>query len=127
MSKVPEDLRYAETHEWVRLEGDVATVGISDFAQDQLTDVVYVELPKAGAAFDAKQSFGVVESVKSVSDVYAPLAGEVLEVNSALEKTPELVNDAPYEKGWLIKLKVKDPTAAASLLDAAGYRSVIGE
>lgn len=127
MSKVPPELQYSESHEWIRVEGDVATIGITDFAQDALTDVVYVEMPKKGAKIEPKKSFGVVESVKSVSDLYAPLAGDVVDVNELLTKTPELVNDDPYGKGWMIKVKLKDPKAAASLLDAAGYRKVIGE
>lgn len=127
LSKVPAELRYSESHEWVRLEGDIATIGITDFAQDQLTDVVYVELPKKGAPIDGKKPFGVVESVKSVSDLYAPFAGEVVETNEALLKTPELINDDPYGRGWMIRVKVRDPGAVQSLLDAAGYQKVIGE
>ena len=127
MSKVPPELRYSESHEWVRLEGDIATIGITDFAQDALTDVVYVEMPKKGARIEPKKTFGVVESVKSVSDLYAPLAGEIVDVNDALQKAPELVNDDPYGRGWMIKVRLANPKATASLLDADGYRKVIGE
>lgn len=127
MSKIPVELRYAESHEWVRLEGDVATIGITDFAQGELTDVVYVELPKKGTSVEVKKSFGVVESVKSVSDLYAPLAGIVVDVNESLLKRPELINDDPYGAGWLLKVKLKDPNLIPNLLDAEGYRKVIGE
>lgn len=127
MSKVPPELRYSESHEWVRLEGNVATIGVTDFAQDQLTDVVYVELPKKGVKVEPKKPFGVVESVKSVSDLYAPLAGEIVEVNEGLTKAPELVNDDPYGRGWMIKVRLADPKAVQRLLDAAGYQKVIGE
>jgi|SRR5581483_4568445 len=126
MSNVPADLKYLESHEWIRLQGDVATIGITDFAQDALTDVVYVELPKKGAKVEAKKPFGVVESVKSVSDIYPGVSGEVVEVNEALTKKPELVNDDPYGQGWLIKVKVSDKNIAGAL-DAAGYKRVIGE
>jgi glycine cleavage system H protein len=127
VSKIPADLRYIESHEWVRLEGDVATVGITDFAQDQLTDVVFVELPKKGSKIDTTKPIGVVESVKSVSDLFSPVAGEVVEVNDTLNKTPELVNDDPYGRGWLIKVRVADTSAVSKLLDAAGYAKVVGE
>jgi len=127
VSKVPPELRYSESHEWVRVEGNVATIGITDFAQDQLTDVVYVELPKKGAHIEPKKPFGVVESVKSVSDLYAPFGGEVVEANEALHKTPELINDDPYGRGWIIRVRLKDSASTQALLDAAGYKKVIGE
>ncbi len=119
--KIPEELRYARTHEWVRMEGDVATVGLSDFAQEQLGDVVFVELPEVGRVVGAKDPVAVVESVKTASDIYAPLAGEIVEVNGGLGEAPEKINEDCYGAGWLLKLK---PTAAAAveeLLDAAGY------
>ncbi len=122
---VPEDLRYASTHEWLRLDGDVATVGITDHAQQELSDVVYLDLPKVGAKATAKGTLAVVESVKAASDIYAPVAGEVIEVNSAVVATPALVNTDPYGQGWLFKLKV-NPSDAATLLDAAAYRKEIG-
>ena len=107
----PSDYRYTKEHEWVRVEGDVATVGITDYAQHELGDVVYVELPKPGAKLNAGQSFGTVESVKAVSDIYAPVAGEVTEVNSSLSETPEAINKDPHGKAWLIKLKLADSSA----------------
>ena len=103
---VPEELQYTRSHEWVRREGETATVGITDHAQDELGDVVFVELPEVGAVFDAGDSFGAVESVKAVSDLYAPVGGEVVEVNSALEDAPEKINEDPYGDGWILKLRV---------------------
>jgi glycine cleavage system H protein len=125
MSNIPADLKYVKTHEWVRLEGDTATVGITDFAQSELGDVVYVEVPEVGRVLNAGDPFGSVESVKTVSDVYAPVAGEVVEVNSALGAQSELINEDPYGKGWMIKLRVSDASALAGLLDADGYKSAI--
>jgi glycine cleavage system H protein len=117
----PADLRYASSHEWIRLEGEIATVGISDHAQEELTDVVFVELPALGRAVDAGDPTAVVESVKAASDIYAPIGGEVVEVNPEVEADPSLVNTDPYGKGWIFKLKVKDATQAAALMDAAAY------
>ena len=117
----PEGLRYTRNHEWARIEGDVATVGITDFAQAALGDIVFSELPGAGTALARGEPFGVVESVKSVSDLYAPLSGEVLESNGALEGDPGLVNNKPYE-AWMVKVRIADPSEADGLLDAAGYR-----
>jgi glycine cleavage system H protein len=127
MSNIPADLRYAKSHEWVKLASDgTALVGITDYAQNSLGDITFVQLPKVGAALKAGETFGVVESVKAASDVYAPVAGTVLEVNSALDANPEKVNGSPYEDGWMLKLKIADPAGAAGLLDAAGYAAVIG-
>ncbi len=127
MSNIPADLRYAKSHEWVKLASDgTALVGITDYAQNSLGDITFVQLPKVGAALKAGETFGVVESVKAASDVYAPVAGTVVEVNSALDANPEKVNGSPYEDGWMLKLKVADPAAVAGLLDAAGYAVVIG-
>jgi len=117
----PSDLRYATSHEWARLEGDVATVGISDHAQAELTDVVFVELPEMGRSVDLGDPTAVVESVKAASDIYAPLSGEVVEVNPAVEADPSLVNTDPYGSGWIFKLKVKDASQFEKLLDAAAY------
>lgn len=117
------DLKYAKSHEWVHAEGDVATVGISDFAVKQLTDLVYIDLPAVGTSFDAGETFGEVESVKAVSDLYAPVAGEVIEVNDALAEDPAILSDDPYERGWMIKLKMADPSATADLLDRAAYEA----
>ena len=127
MSNIPADLKYAKSHEWVKLAADgTALVGITDYAQNSLGDITFVQLPKVGATLKAGETFGVVESVKAASDVYAPVAGTVLEVNSALDANPEKVNGSPYEDGWMLKLKVADPASATGLLDAAGYAAVIG-
>ncbi len=124
---VPTDLRYTKDHEWVRVEGDTATIGITDFAATQLGDVVFVELPDTGRAVDQFATFGVVESVKAVSDLFAPLAGEVVEANDALSGEPELVNSDPFGAGWMIKLKVGDPSQLDGLLDAAAYEKLTAE
>ncbi len=121
MAKTPDDLKYAKTHEWLRLEGDLATVGITDHAQSELGDVVYVDLANVGRVLKAGDSFGSVESVKTVSDVYAPVGGEVVEVNPALASQSELVNEDPYDKGYMIKIRVEDPTEVEALLSASSY------
>jgi len=122
MSNVPADRRYAKSHEWLKLESDgTATVGISDYAQNSLGDITYVQVPKVGAVLKAGETFGVVESVKAASDLYAPVAGTVVAVNPVLERAPETVNSAPYDGGWMLKLKVVDPADAAALLDADAY------
>jgi len=123
----PEELKYTEEHEWVQVEGDVATIGITDFAQDALGDVVFVELPAVGAKVEAGKPFGVVESVKAVSDVYAPVTGEVVEINEELPDTPELINSSPYEDAWMIKVRLNDPREADNLMDAAEYQEFIEE
>jgi glycine cleavage system H protein len=121
MANVPEDLHYSKDHEWVRVEGDVAVVGITDYAQNSLGDVVYVELPKAGEEFAANESFGSVESVKAVSEVFSPISGTVAEVNEALNDEPEKVNGDPYGEGWMIKVRMSSPGEVDSLLTAAEY------
>ena len=127
MSSVPSDLRYAKSHEWLKPAGDgTALVGITDYAQSSLGDITYVQLPKPGAQIAAGQVFGVVESVKAASDLYLPVSGTVLEVNTALDSAPETVNQAPYEGGWLLKLKLYDPASPATLLDADAYGKAIG-
>ena len=124
----PEELRYvAATHEWARLEGDICTVGISDYAQHEIGDVVYVEAPEVGDAIEQDGEFGVIESVKSAFDLYSPLAGEVTEVNSALDEQPELVNEDPYGAGWMVKIRVTDAGPFDGLLDAEAYRSAVQE
>jgi glycine cleavage system H protein len=126
-SHIPSDLKYAKSHEWVRLAGDgTATIGITDYAQNSLGDITYVQLPKVGATLKAGDTFGVVESVKAASDVYAPISGTVTEVNKALDSAPETVNTAPYEGGWILKLKLSAPDEADALLDAAGYGKTLG-
>jgi glycine cleavage system H protein len=117
----PEDLRYSREHEWARLENGRARVGITDFAQDALGDVVYVDLPEPGTAVTAGQAFGEVESTKSVSDVYAPASGTIVERNAALEERPELVNEQPYGDGWLVAIDLSDPAELDQLLDSGGY------
>ena len=121
MANVPEDLHYSKDHEWVRVEGDVAVVGITDYAQNSLGDVVYVELPKAGEEFSANESFGSVESVKAVSEVFSPVSGTVAEVNDALNDEPEKVNGDPYGEGWMIKVRMSSRGEVDSLLTAAEY------
>jgi len=122
MSNVPADLRYAKSHEWVKLEQDgSATIGITDYAQNSLGDITYVQLPKIGASLKAGEAFGVVESVKAASDLYSPISGTVVAVNSALDSAPETVNTAPYADGWMLKVKVADAAEVAALLDPATY------
>ena len=122
--QLPEALKYSASHEWSRLEGDTLTVGITDFAQDQLGDVVFVELPSVGQTVTAGTAVAVVESVKTASDIYAPVSGEVLEVNSALEDAPETINSAPFEDGWMFKLRVSDTAELDKLLDADAYQEI---
>jgi glycine cleavage system H protein len=121
---IPDDLQYTKSHEWVRMEDGTATIGITDHAQDELGDVVFVELPDEGATFDAGDSFGTVESVKAVSDLYTPVGGEVVEVNSALEDAPEHINEDPYGEGWFVKLRTSDE---ADLLSPEEYEKVVEE
>lgn len=122
MSNIPENLKYTEEHEWVAVEGDVATLGITDFAQSSLGDIVFVELPDEGTIYDENASFGVVESIKSVSDLYTPLSCEVIEKNSEVEESPERINEEPYS-AWLIKVRVNDNAALNKLMDANAYKS----
>ena len=124
---IPSDLRYTKEHEWVRLEGDEATVGITDYAAEQLGDIVFVELPEAGTALEQFTAFGVVESVKAVSDLFAPLAGEVIERNEALAEHPELVNSDPYGAGWIVRIRLDDGDQEAELLDASAYEQLTAE
>ncbi|MDO8731190.1 MAG: glycine cleavage system protein GcvH [Actinomycetota bacterium] len=121
MTVIHEDLHYTTEHEWVRLEGDLAEVGITDYAQEALGDIVYVSLPKVGDTVDAGQPCGEVESTKSVSDIYAPLSGTVVDINDNLDGAPESINEAPYAGGWLFKLRISDPSQTAGLLTSAQY------
>jgi glycine cleavage system H protein len=121
MANIPDDLHYSKDHEWVRVEGGIAVVGITDYAQDSLGDVVYVELPKAGDEFAANESFGSVESVKAVSEVFCPVSGEVLGINETLSDTPEKVNQDPYGEGWMIRVQMSNPGEVDSLLAAEEY------
>lgn len=125
MSNIPTDLQYASSHEWIRIEGELATVGITEYAQAQLGDIVYVELPEVGKSFDAEGNFGVIESVKAASDLYLPVAGEIVEVNSELDSSPELVNEDPYGEGWLVKIRVAQGIGA--LMSAEAYAKLIAE
>ncbi|NJD30199.1 MAG: glycine cleavage system protein GcvH [Chloroflexi bacterium] len=124
---VPSDLRYTKDHEWVRLDGDTATVGVTQYAADQLGDVVFVDQPEVGRTVEQFAAFGVVESVKAVSDLYAPVSGEVAEVNPELAVKPELVNSDPYGAGWMIKVKVADPSQFEGLLDPGAYEQLVSE
>ncbi len=123
----PEELKYTDEHEWVLVEDDIVTIGITDFAQDSLGDVVFVELPEVGAVLAAGKPLGVVESVKAVSDVYAPVSGEVVEVNEELPDSPETLNTSPYEDGWMVKIKVSDPSQLDDLLDVDAYQALLEE
>jgi glycine cleavage system H protein len=125
-SKIPPELLYSKSHEWVRIEGGEATIGITDHAQQALNDIVYVELPKVGATFAREAEFGVVESVKSVSDLYMPVGGTVTAINDSLDAAPETLNEDPYGKGWLIRVKLADAAEAKTLLSAAQYQTEVG-
>lgn len=127
MSEIPKELLYTETHEWVAIEDGIATCGITDFAQDQLGDIVYVELPEVGSAVVAGEVCGVIESVKAASDLYAPVSGEVVEVNQDLTDAPELINKDPYGDGWLFRVKMSDPSETDALLDAVRYEKFVVE
>jgi len=122
---IPAELNYTEDHEWVKVESGTATIGVTDYAQDQLGGLVFVNLPAVGDAFAAGEVFGEVESVKSVSELLAPISGEVIEVNTDLENAPETINDDPYGAGWIIKVSVSDPAQVGALLDAASYEALI--
>lgn len=123
---VPSELKYTKDHEWIKIEGDIATIGVTDFAQSELGDIVYVEIETEGETLDEGEVFGTVEAVKTVSDLFMPLKGEVVEVNETIESEPEAVNDDPYGKGWMIKVKLDDPSAADNLLSADAYKEEIG-
>ena len=122
---VPEELKYTKDHEWVKIEGDIATIGITDFAQGELGDIVYVEVETLDDTLEADAIFGTVEAVKTVSDLFMPLTGEVIAFNEALENTPETVNEDPYGEGWMIKIKLTDPSAIKDLLDATDYTKLV--
>ena len=122
---IPSELKYTKDHEWVKIDGEIATIGITDFAQQELGDIVYVEIESIGETLDAEEVFGTVEAVKTVSDLFMPLSGEVLEFNAALEDTPESVNDDPYKSGWMIKVKIEDPSQISDLLDFDVYKQLI--
>lgn len=123
----PNELRYTKEHEWVKVEGNTAVVGITDFAQHELGDIVFVELPEVGDEIAFEQAFGSVESVKTVSELYAPVSGKVIEVNEALADSPELVNETPYEEAWMIKIELSNPAEVEELLSAESYKELIAE
>ncbi|MCB0484641.1 MAG: glycine cleavage system protein GcvH [Flavobacteriaceae bacterium] len=123
---IPSDLKYTKDHEWVKIDGDTATVGITDFAQSELGDIVYVDVDTVDETVDQEQVFGTVEAVKTVSDLFMPLSGEVIEFNSVLEDNPEKVNTDPYGEGWMIKIKISDSSQIESLLDADAYKEIVG-
>jgi glycine cleavage system H protein len=122
---IPNDLKYTKQHEWVRIDGDVATVGITDHAQHSLGDIVFIELPKIGSTVVATKYLGVIESVKAAADIYSPVSGEVMEVNQDLEGQPEIINNSPYEQGWMAKIKVLQPENLPELMDAASYQTLL--
>jgi glycine cleavage system H protein len=122
---IPENLLYTKDHEWLRIEGDTGYVGITDFAQSELGDIVFVEIETKGETLPKGESFGTIEAVKTVSDMFMPVAGEILEVNPALEESPEIVNKDPYGKGWMVKIKISDPAESKSLMDAKKYQGIL--
>jgi len=126
MANIPNDLKYAKTHEWVRLEGDIATIGITDFAQGELSDIVYVEITALGKTIKRDEPLGTIEAVKAVSDLYSPISGQVIAANDSLKDSPATVNKDPYGEGWMAKIKVSDPSELANLLDAAAYAELAG-
>ena len=123
----PENLKYTKDHEWVSIDRDIATVGVTEFAQSELGDIVFVELDTEGDTMDQNEVFGTIEAVKTVSDLFMPLSGEITEVNSGLEDAPESVNESPYENGWMIKIKLSDKSELDGLLDVAAYKALIGQ
>jgi glycine cleavage system H protein len=123
---IPANLKYTKDHEWISVDGEIATVGITDFAQGELGDIVYVEVETEGETLDQHEVFGTIEAVKTVSDMFIPVSGEILEFNSELEASPELINSDPFGKGWIIKVKIDDPSQVDGLLDASDYEGVIG-
>ena len=125
--ETPENLVYTEEHEWIRMEGSVAVVGVTDYAQGELGDIVFVELPETGTDLESGSVFGTIEAVKTVSDLYSPISGKVVDVNHAIGDAPESINTSPYEEGWMIKIEAVDATELDKLMDAAGYRSHVGE
>jgi glycine cleavage system H protein len=123
---IPAELKYTKDHEWVKVEGDIAVIGITDYAQGELGDVVYVELPEVGSTFEKEESFGTIEAVKAVADIFCPLSGEFVEVNEAIQDAPEIVNQDPYGKGWMVKIKISDSAQLDEFMDAEAYKALIG-
>lgn len=123
----PENLKYTKDHEWVSIDGDIATVGVTDFAQGELGDIVFVEIETEGESLDQNEVFGTIEAVKTVSDLFMPVSGEITEINEGLEDAPESVNESPYDNGWMVKIKLSNPSEVDSLMDAAAYKELIGQ
>jgi glycine cleavage system H protein len=123
---IPADLKYTKDHEWCKIDGDIVTIGVTDFAQSELGDIVFVEVETEGETLDKEEVFGTIEAVKTVSDLFMPIAGEVIEFNEEIESSPELVNDDPYGNGWMIKIKVSNPSDLDDLLDAEAYKEIVG-
>ena len=123
----PENFKYTKEHEWISIEGDIATVGITEFAQGELGDIVFVEIETEGETLDQDEVFGTIEAVKTVSDLFMPLSGEITEINTGLEDAPESVNESPYDKGWMVKIKLSDPSEVEGLMDSAAYKELIGQ
>lgn len=123
---IPQDLKYTKDHEWVRVEGDVAVIGITDFAQGELGDIVFVEVETEGETLDKEETFGSVEAVKTVSDLFMPISGEIVEFNEEVESNPEIVNEDPYGQGWMVKVKISDTAELDDLLDASAYQELVG-
>jgi len=123
--EIPKDLKYTNEHEWARIEGDIATVGITDYAQESLGDVVYIETPEIGTEVKKGEEFGSIESVKAVSDVFSPISGEIIEVNEELADHPEYINQSPYDKGWIVKIKISNPEEADELMDSTKYEEFV--
>ena len=126
MTLIPDDLKYTDEHEWLRIEGDTAVIGITDYAQHELGDIVYVELPSPGTKAEVKKTLGVVEAVKTVSDIFAPVSGEIVAVNEILSTDASVINKEPYGQGWMIKIKMSNPSETSTLLGAAEYRKLVG-
>lgn len=123
----PENLKYTKEHEWVAIEDDVATIGVTEFAQSELGDIVFVEIETEGETLDKDEVFGTIEAVKTVSDLFMPLSGEIIEINEGLEDAPESVNESPYEEGWMIKIRLSDTSELEGLMDASGYKDITGQ
>ncbi len=123
----PENLKYTKDHEWVLIDGDIATIGVTEFAQSELGDIVFVEIETEGETLDREEVFGTIEAVKTVSDLFMPLSGEIVEINEALEDAPESVNESPYENGWMIKIKMSETSETADLMDASAYKELVGQ
>jgi glycine cleavage system H protein len=124
---IPEELKYSKEHEWVKIDGDIATVGITDYAQGELGDIVFIELPTVGSTVEFMKPFGTIEAVKAVSDLFSPISGKVTKINTTLEDDASIINSSPYEEGWIIKVKISNPSEIDQLLDSDGYKELVGQ